>query len=113
MFLSKKKIGLLAAAPSAWDSDSVVDGVATIRGVGDLVANILVVLLPLAGLLVAVMVVVGGFQLITAGGEKEGIAKAKNTFTYAIFGLVIAIAGWFILLFVKDFTGIEVTKFIL
>lgn len=113
MAFKKKKIGLLAAAPSpsAWGSDSVVDGVATLRGIEDLIVNALRVIIPFAGLAVAVMIIVGGFQLITAGGEKEGIAKAKNTFTYAVFGLALAIIAWFILLFVKDFTGVDVTNF--
>jgi hypothetical protein len=113
MALNKKKIILLAAAPpSEWrDGVAKVDGVATLKGVQDLVINLLRVVLPLAGLAVAVMILVGGFQLITAGGEKEGISKAKDTFTYAIFGLALAIIAWFILLFVKDFTGVEVTEF--
>ncbi len=111
MAFNKKKIGLLAAAPSAWDSGSVVDGVATLRGIEDLIANLLRVILPLAGLAVVVMIIAGGFQLITAGGEKEGIAKAKNTFTHAVFGLVFAIIAWFILLFIKNFTGVNVTEF--
>ena len=111
MVFKKRKIGLLAAAPSAWGSDSVVDGVATLRGVEDLIVNALRVIIPFAGLAVAVMIIVGGFQLITAGGEKEGIAKAKGTFTYAVFGLALAIIAWFILLFVKDFTGVNVTEF--
>jgi hypothetical protein len=112
MALNNKKIGLLAAAPSDWrDGVAKVDGVATLKGIQDLVINLLRVILPLAGLAVAVMILVGGFQLITAGGEKEGIAKAKGTFTSAIFGLALAIIAWFILLFVENFTGVKVTEF--
>lgn len=111
MVLKKNKISLLAAAPSDWGSDGVSDGVATLRGIKYLIINGLRVIIPFAGLAVAVMIIVGGFQLITAGGEKEGIAKAKNTFTYAVFGLALAIIGWFILLFVEDFTGVNVTEF--
>jgi len=112
MVLNKKKISVLAAAPSDWRGGvAEVDGVATLKGVQDLVVNLLRVILPLAGLAVAAMILVGGFQLITAGGEKEGISKAKDTFTYAIFGLALAIIAWFILLFVENFTGVKVTEF--
>ncbi len=111
MVFNKKKIGLLAVAPSVWRSDSSFEGVATLRGIEDLITNLLRVVLPLAGLAVVVMIITGGFQLITAGGEKEGIGKAKDTFTYAIFGFVLAIIAWFILLFIEKFSGVEVTKY--
>ena len=111
MAFNKKKIGLLAVTPSAWRADSVVEEVATLRGIEDLITNLLRVVLPLAGLAVAVMIIAGGFQLITAGGEKEKIAKAKNTFTYAVFGFVFAIIAWFILLFIEKFTGVKVTEY--
>jgi len=102
---------LFSALPAAWGPGCAVGGeVATIGGIECLFRNILRTILPIAGLAVGIMVIVAGFQLITAGGEK-GAEKAKNTFTYAIGGLVAVILVWFILVFIEKFTGITVTQF--
>jgi hypothetical protein len=57
------------------------------------------------------MLIVGGFQYLTAGGDAKKTQAASNTLTYAIFGLVAVIAAWFILLFIEKFTGVKVTEF--
>lgn len=85
--------------------------VATFADIEMMVGNILSVALRLLGLAVGVMVIVGGFQLLTSGGSQEGAQKARGTFTMAIFGLVLAILAWFILVFIENFTGIKVTEF--
>ena len=58
------------------------------------------------------MLILGGWQYITSGGEKQAAQKARNTLTYAILGLVLLIGSWFILRFIKLFTGVEVTNFV-
>jgi len=90
------------------------DGVAKLDDIwrdGGIVQNLVRQLLPLLGLAVGAMIVVGGFQLITSGGSKEGVQKAKDTLTFAIWGLALAFLAWFILLFVEEFTGVNVTEF--
>lgn len=64
-----------------------------------------------AVLAVFIMLVMGGFKLMTAGGDPKATESAKNTITYAIFGLVALIGIWFILNFIKVFTGVDVTRF--
>jgi len=44
--------------------------------------------------IVAIMVLVGGFQILTAGGDPEKFKKGKQTIFYAVIGLVaIILAG--------------------
>ncbi len=101
------------AQGSNWDSRCVGgDGtVATLQGFECLFERILIIASTLAGLAFAVMIVVGGFKLIFAGGDKQAIQSAKKTFTYAFIGLVLVILSWFILLLIQEFTGIQVTEF--
>jgi len=87
------------------------DGVATFSDFETVISGILEAALPLLGLAVGIMIIVGGFQLLISGGSKEGLQKAKGTFTSAILGLIVAILAWFILLFIKEFTGVNVTEF--
>lgn len=102
---------LFVKASPAWAA--VIDGVPTLGEAENIVGRLLSKALPLLGLAVGAMVIVGGFQLLTSGGNKEGAQKAQNTFTYAIWGLILAIIAWFILVFVREFTGINVTQFVI
>ncbi len=74
-------------------------------------ANILNVALVLAGLVLFVMLMLGGINYLTSGGDPEKAKKAQGTLTWAIVGFILLIASWFILRFLSQFTGIDLTKF--
>ncbi len=80
--------------------------VATIQGFECVFRNIVSVAVTLAGLAIFVMLIVGGFKYLTSGGDPKAQEQAKNTMTYAVFGLVLIIAAYLILNFVATFTGV-------
>lgn len=90
---------------------TAVGNVATIQGFECIFINILNIATSLAGLAVFIMLLVGGFKYLTSGGDPKASQSARNTLTYAIAGLVLVIAAWFILKFIAEFTGVEVTIF--
>lgn len=47
--------------------------------------------------------IIGGIMYSTAGGNKEGMAKAKGTITYALVGLVLGLSSVIILRFIENF----------
>jgi hypothetical protein len=51
------------------------------------------------------MLIVGAYRIIFSGGDPKSVEAGKNTITYAIMGLVVAIAAWFILNTIANFTG--------
>lgn len=67
------------------------------------VINMLLFILMTASL---IMLIIGGISWITSRGEKEGMAKAKGTVTYAIIGLVLGLASFLILNTVFYFLGL-------
>jgi len=73
--------------------------------------KVLAIIFPLGGIAVFIMLIVGGFQHLTAGGNPEKTQKAWATITYAIVGLVLLVGIWFILRFIHQFTGVDVTEF--
>jgi hypothetical protein len=80
---------------------------ATILDIENLVVVILNYVVRFAGLAVLVMLVVGGFTYITSGGDTKKTQQAWSYITYAIGGLVLVIASWFILNLISGFTGIN------
>lgn len=102
---------VFAADPLVWSDRCATDGVATIQGFECLFQNVLRVATSLAGIAFGVMIVVGGFRMIFAGGEKGKVETAKNTITIAFAGLALVIAAWFILLLIETVTGARVTEF--
>ncbi len=45
----------------------------------------------------AVMIVVGGIMVMTAGGSTSRVAKGREMVTAAIIGLLIALLSWLII----------------
>ncbi len=51
------------------------------------------------------MFIVGGYQYLMAGGDKDAAVRARNTITYAIVGLILAVSAWMILTLLGSFLG--------
>ena len=47
----------------------------------------------------------------TIKSPTKAAESARKTLTYAILGLVLIIAAWFILKFLSEFTGVDLTEF--
>lgn len=73
--------------------------------------SVISVVLAGAGLASMVMILVGGFQFLSAGSDKEATQKAAKTLTFAIIGLVVTLAAWVIINFLGNFLGINFTVF--
>ena len=93
------------------ESGCVVNDIATLACLEIIIKNLLNIAVRLAGMAAFIMLIVGGFQFLTAGGDPKRTQAASSTLTYAIFGLVAVIAAWFILLLIEKFTGVKITEF--
>ena len=54
----------------------------------------------IVGIIAVVMIIVGGIQYITSGGDSGNVTKAKNTILYAVVGLVVVALAQVIVQFV-------------
>ena len=95
---------------NSW-GNCTTNGIATLACLEVIIQIFLNMAVRLAGIAAFVMLLVGGFQYLTAGGDPKKTQAASSTLTYAIFGLVAVIAAWFILLFIEKFTGVTLTQF--
>ncbi|MBI2426513.1 MAG: hypothetical protein HYV34_01575 [Candidatus Kerfeldbacteria bacterium] len=93
--------GLLTAqyarAVSFYDPSSSL-GLST----ADLVSTVTKVIqwvLGLLGLVAVIMIIIGGFRWMTAGGNEEKVEAAKKILTASIIGLIIVLLAWAIVIF--------------
>lgn len=73
--------------------------------------NILQAMIPLIGFIAFLMLMFGGFRILTSAGDAKGLEAGKQTLTLAIVGIVLAIGSWLILLVIQNITGAQVTQF--
>lgn len=83
----------------------------TISDLESVIGNVVRSALGLAGIVLFVLLLVGGFKFITSGGDPKAVESAKNTLTHAIIGLVIILASYLVLVLIKELTGVDVTNF--
>lgn len=69
--------------------------------------SILGAAIPFAGIVLFIMLLWGGFQYITSGGDPKKAGAARNTLTYAIVGIVLIALAYLILVIIAEFTGAE------
>lgn len=71
--------------------------------------RIIRLLAPAAGIAFFIMLLVGGFQFVTSGGDPKAAGQARTTLTYAAIGIILVVTAWLILTIIKAVTGVDVT----
>lgn len=94
------------AGACADNPDSAVckDGSRSSDSANKLIGTIVNTLLFLVGTLSVIMIIVAGIWYVTSSGDTTKVTRAKNTLTYAIVGLLVAllafaIVNWVLKLF--------------
>jgi len=84
---------------------------ATIGNLNQVFASVLSKVLTLLGMVAVVMLVVGGYKFLMAGADKDAATKARNTVTYVVLGLILAVSAWMIISLAGNFLGIDLSTF--
>ena len=64
------------------------------------IANIINIVLGFLGIVAVIIILAGGFKWMTAGGNEEKVAEARQMIIQGIIGLVVIFAAWAIASFV-------------
>ena len=67
------------------------------------VIRVIDILILLVGTFGFIMLIIGGFMFITAGGEESQVDRGKALINQSIFGIIIAFLSYFIVSFVSSF----------
>ncbi|MCM8787874.1 MAG: pilin [Candidatus Omnitrophica bacterium] len=104
------KITPAVQAQGEWNN--LLEGdVPTIKSLESVFGNILNVASAVAGIALFIVLIVGGFNYLTSGGDPEKLKKAGQTITSGLTGLFLLILVWFIFLLIEQFTGVNITSF--
>lgn len=79
---------------------------AQLTGLEAIFGNVVSIVIGLAGVGFFIMFVVGGFSYLTASGDERKVQSARQTLTYAIFGLVLIALAFLIIRIISNFTGV-------
>ena len=75
--------------------------------------NVVKSAIALAGIVLFVYLLIGGFKYITSGGDPKAAESAQKTISFAIGGLILILASYLILVLIKTITGVDVTQFVI
>jgi hypothetical protein len=64
-------------------------------------------LLAIAAPIAVLMILVGAFQILTAGGSAEKVENGRKTITYAVVGFVIVLFASSFVYIIKSFFGVQ------
>ena len=91
-----KQVKALAGDEGAgFDTSNTMD-------ITNIVGNFITGFLALLGIIFIVLIILAGYNWMTAAGDEEKVNKAKDTLARAIIGLVITVGAYAISQFVMD-----------
>jgi len=76
--------------------------------IGQIISDIFKYSIPIAGILMFLMIIWGGYQIMTSGGNSEGISEGKSKVVMGIVGFFLVFIAWFVVRIVEQIFGIEV-----
>lgn len=88
-----------------------ISEVATLSDLECVFENVVSVVIGFAGIALFIMLVVGGFKWLTAGGDPKAIEDARKTISYAIGGIALIAISYIFILLIEKITGVTVTQF--
>lgn len=77
---------------------------------GALLSSAIQIALLVAGIIVLFMIILGGIQYVSSGGDKEAAAAAKDKITAALVGLLIVVSAYAIAVIVEKVFGIRIVS---
>lgn len=111
IFLSFLVVNVSAVSPTGSvgiDVKAPASGVNPNTPVGTILSNALTIIFVLAALAVLFMLIIGAFQWITSGGDKEKYGAARGRITQALVGLFILALAFLITRVVGQVVNIDI-----
>jgi len=76
--------------------------------IGDIITDLLPYIYVLAGLILFIYLIIGGFSLLTSAGDPKKVESAQGKITSAIVGFLIIFISYWIIQILEIVFGIEI-----
>jgi len=76
--------------------------------IGEIISALLPYIFTIAGLALFVFLIIGGFGLLTSGGNPEKVKSAQGKITSAIIGFVIIFVSYWLVRILEIVFGIDI-----
>lgn len=80
----------------------------TYSNASDLLNNILPNVYVAAGVVIFFMFILGGFKVISSASDSHKMEEGKKTITFAIMGLLVVFASYWIIQLIQVVTGLQI-----
>ena len=81
-----------------------------VQNIPSFLSSLLPYLLVLAGLILFVMLLIGGFQYLTSAGNPKGAEEGKQRISMALAGFVVVFASYWIAQILQVILGVNILK---
>lgn len=75
----------------------------------EIIRRLINIVMGFLGLIAVVIILISGFQWMTAGGNDENVTKARNRLIQGVIGLALILASWTVAYFIIQSLGGAVT----
>jgi hypothetical protein len=86
-------------------------GFCSFPSLGGFVSAMLIPAFSIAGVLLVLYILWGGFKWLTSGGSKEGIAAAQAMITHAVIGIALLVLLFILFEFIPQAFGVNFNIF--
>jgi hypothetical protein len=76
--------------------------------IGSLISSLIPYILVLAGLILFIFLIIGGFGLLTSGGSPDKVKAAQGKITSAVIGFVIIFISYWLVRILEIVLGISI-----
>ena len=73
-----------------------------VTGAGNIINIAAGILAIISGVAAIIIIIIGGFTLVTSGGNAEAVTNARRRIAYALIGLVVIALAWTFIRFITD-----------
>lgn len=80
---------------------------AELTGLEAVFSKVVGISIAIGGVALFIMIIIAGYKYILAGSDSKAAEGAKNTLTYAIYGIVLLALAYLILRLIANFTGVQ------
>jgi|Napbiome12C3dose_1001474.scaffolds.fasta_scaffold00004_111 hypothetical protein len=80
------------------------------RSLSDFIEKALLLVFTVGAFIVLLMLIIGAYEWMTSGGDKEAVGKARNRIINALIGLVVLAVAFALVRIIGIFTGLELTN---